>query len=622
MSKLTLLAAATALSVLSATAQNITIPAPALGPFAGSSGNYFTPGGVNRFQMVFDASNFTSQNLFAPISITRVQFLYGGGATPTNIVTFPSVTVYLQPSAVDFAVQSTTFALNRTIDPLPAPNFAGPVTTIVGSYYVDIPLTTPFSFDPSAGVDLLLEIEVNGAPTPALGNSQATTFTATPPGNACNVMRSVGSITNPVGANSAWVPIVQFDYVPQNPQEYCVAGTSTNGCTPSIQANLHPNTASIAGCVITTSGVEGQKQGLVFYGVDNTGFTPTPWGAGSTSFLCVKPPTTRLGAPMNSGGTIGQCDGSYVINWDAFQLANPSALGNPWIAGDKVFVQSWYRDPLAVKTSNLSNALELVMRSTGGGGSPIPGMRLIPPGTFLMGSDAPSTPPYYNNFLSQPVHQVTISYPFWMGQYEVTEAEWMAVMGVWSWPWPPNPTASYPVQHINRGSAQSYCLRLNLFQAGNLPEGYEYRLPTEAEWEYACRAGTATEFHYGPELLCSQARFNFSLHTNPISVCGNPLTSPSWLGPAPVGSYAPNAFGLYDMHGNLREWCLDSPDSEAPYDAAAVTNPFVTGGSWQVQRGGSYGDNSDGCRSAHRHLNIGFAPYQGFRVVLAPILVP
>jgi hypothetical protein len=129
----------------------------------------------------------------------------------------------------------------------------------------------------------------------------------------------------------------------QNPTPYCTPGTSTSGCTPSINANVQPNTTPTAGCVITTSGVEGQKQGLFFYGVDNAGFTPLPWAVGSTSFLCVKPPTTRLGAPANSGGTFGQCDGSYVMNWDAFQLANSSALGNPWLAGDKVFVQSWYR---------------------------------------------------------------------------------------------------------------------------------------------------------------------------------------------------------------------------------------------------------------------------------------
>jgi hypothetical protein len=192
----------------------------------------------------------------------------------------------------------------------------------------------------------------------------------------------------------------------QNPQPYCTAGTSTNGCTPSINANVQPNTANNASCVITTSGVEGQKQVIVFYGVDNTGFAPAPWGAGSTSFRCVKSPTKRLGAPQNSGGNAGLCDGSYVINWDAFQAANPTALGNPWTAGDKVFVQSMYRDPAAVKTLNLSNALELTLRNP----PPLPcvtpltGMVEIQSGTFLMGSNAAFAAPYFNGSTQQPVH--------------------------------------------------------------------------------------------------------------------------------------------------------------------------------------------------------------------------
>jgi len=127
---------------------------------------------------------------------------------------------------------------------------------------------------------------------------------------------------------------------------------------------------------------------LVFYGVDNTGFTPLPWAAGSTSLLCVKPPTRRLGAPANSGGAFGRCNGSFVINRNAFQLANPSALGNPWVAGDTVFVQSWYRDPLAVKTSNPSNALELTLRNPPPLPcvTPIPGMVVIPAGTLQCGA--------------------------------------------------------------------------------------------------------------------------------------------------------------------------------------------------------------------------------------------
>ena len=149
-----------------------------------------------------------------------------------------------------------------------------------------------------------------------------------------------------------------------------------------------------------------------------------------------------------------------------------------------------------------------------------------------------------------------------------------------------------------------------------MPPGYEYRLPTEAEWEYACRGGTTTEFHYGPELLCNQGTFWSSTHSN--TVCSGGFVT----GTTTVGSFAPNAFGLYDMHGNVREWCLDS---EAPYSAAAVVDPFVTGGSQRICRGGSWLQVSNFCRSAARYPvllpEVGDSS-TGFRVVLAPALVP
>jgi hypothetical protein len=212
MRTLSSLFAAIALTSAPAIAQAVLVPSSALGPFAGTSANYFTAAGINRFQMIYDTSNLTSQGVLSPINITNVQFLYGGGTTPANIVTYPSVTVYLQPAAVDWAAQSPTFAANQTI-PLPTtPNFTGAVTTIPGTYYLDIALTTPFAYDPTTGVDLLIEVEVNGAPTPALANTQACTYSATPPANSCNVKRSVGSITATVGANSAFVPIVNLVY--------------------------------------------------------------------------------------------------------------------------------------------------------------------------------------------------------------------------------------------------------------------------------------------------------------------------------------------------------------------------------------------------------------------------
>jgi formylglycine-generating enzyme required for sulfatase activity len=239
------------------------------------------------------------------------------------------------------------------------------------------------------------------------------------------------------------------------------------------------------------------------------------------------------------------------------------------------------------------------------------GMVAIEPGTFEMGSDLPYSYPYLNDDRQKPAHTVTISYPFWMGRYEVTQAEYELVKGF-------NPSLhkdpDNPVDTVNAYSAQSYCNALTAAQtlAGNVPTGYQYRLPTEAEWEYACRAGTTTEFNVGPELFCVHANFDYSFHSE--SSC-----NPS--GAANVGSYAPNAWGLYDMHGNVWEWCLDS---YASYSAAPVTDPFVTGGTDRVFRGGSRINESHSCRSTRRLYGNqgGSSTIIGFRVVLAPILVP
>ncbi|MFM7298694.1 MAG: formylglycine-generating enzyme family protein, partial [Planctomycetota bacterium] len=173
---------------------------------------------------------------------------------------------------------------------------------------------------------------------------------------------------------------------------------------------------------------------------------------------------------------------------------------------------------------------------------------------------------------------------------------------------------NFPVAPVSWFSARAYCAALTAQQAalGTVPAGYEYRLPTEAEWEYACRAGTTTEFNTGASLVCNQARLWSSYHSNSSCGSGSPVS---------VGSYAPNAWGLYDMHGNVCEWCLDSL---ADYPFGAVTDPFVTGGPGRVIRGGGWDRDSNECRSAFRNgVDSGFPlPFEGFRVVLAPVLVP
>jgi formylglycine-generating enzyme required for sulfatase activity len=195
-----------------------------------------------------------------------------------------------------------------------------------------------------------------------------------------------------------------------------------------------------------------------------------------------------------------------------------------------------------------------------------------------------------------------------MYKYEVTQEDYQTVMGG-------NPSRftgdiTRPVEQVRWSDATNYCAKFTQREraAGRLPTGYIYRLPTEAEWEYACRAGTTTRFSYGDDLnyasLGSYAWYD--------SNSGDTTHA--------VGQKLPNAWGLYDMHGNVWEWCLDWYSS---YSGNSVSDPQgpITG-SARVVRGGGYDDffGSGLCRSADR---IGYAPIYkftngGFRAVLSP----
>ena len=252
-------------------------------------------------------------------------------------------------------------------------------------------------------------------------------------------------------------------------------------------------------------------------------------------------------------------------------------------------------------------------------------MAWIPCGTFTMGS--PATEPTRSSS-EGPQTRVTISQGFWMGRYEVKQSEYLAVMGS-------NPSyftaangyatdLNRPVETVSWFDAVAYCAALTTRErnAGRLPAGYVYRLPTEAEWEYACRAGTTTPFHYGPALRSGMANFYGPSEYPPCGgstyECYNP--GGTYLErTTPVGSYAPNAWGLYDMHGNVWEWCSDWWSSSLP--GGSVTDPQgPASGSYRVVRGGGWNRGAIGCRAAYRYSY--YPDYgdddDGFRVVLAP----
>jgi formylglycine-generating enzyme len=237
-------------------------------------------------------------------------------------------------------------------------------------------------------------------------------------------------------------------------------------------------------------------------------------------------------------------------------------------------------------------------------------LRWIPPGSFMMGSDASEV----GRNGDETPHRVTLTNGFWMSRYEITQGEYAALMGT-------NPSSfplglDYPVESLRWDQAANYCARLTIQEqaAGRLPPGYVYRLPTEAEWEYACRATSTTPFHFGSSLTGTLANFDGKRPYPPIP--GGDSTGTFRGQTTPVGSYSTNQFGLLDMHGNVFEWCADW---YGPYPSGAVTNPAGPATATQrVFRGGGWGDSGAQCRSAIRWAQTpDFISYAiGFRVVL------
>ncbi|MBS9388944.1 MAG: SUMF1/EgtB/PvdO family nonheme iron enzyme [Dolichospermum sp. WA123] len=221
----------------------------------------------------------------------------------------------------------------------------------------------------------------------------------------------------------------------------------------------------------------------------------------------------------------------------------------------------------------------------------------IPGGTFMMGSPKSEA---QRGSDESPEHQVTVP-SFFMGKYQLTQAQYQAIMGS-------NPSAfkgnNRPVERVSWNDAVKFCEKLSQ------KTGKNYKLPSEAEWEYACRAGTTTPFYFGESITPELVNYdgNYTYASAPKGQYRQQTTD--------VGSFPPNAFGLYDMHGNVWEWCQDdyiNSYNNAPTDGSALTGRS----SIKLLRGGSWNNLPGYCRSAYRynaHLDYNNDDI-GFRVV-------
>jgi formylglycine-generating enzyme required for sulfatase activity len=217
---------------------------------------------------------------------------------------------------------------------------------------------------------------------------------------------------------------------------------------------------------------------------------------------------------------------------------------------------------------------------------------LLPAGTFLMGGDPVAEQADENE---TPRHPVTFASPFYMGRFTVTQAQWEAVMGT-------NPSGfpgrDRPVESVSHGEAGGFIQRLNRLEGTRA-----YRLPTEAEWEYAARAGSTAAYGFGS----ATARLGaFAWYARNAGQATHP-----------VGQLAPNAWGLHDLHGNVHEWCADWFDRNYYSASPSRHPPGPRTGLARALRGGDWGSEDWYCRCASRSLSSPErrSPRVGFRVV-------
>lgn len=276
----------------------------------------------------------------------------------------------------------------------------------------------------------------------------------------------------------------------------------------------------------------------------------------------------------------------------------------------------------------------------------------IQPGTFLMGSpaDEPGRSPD-----ESPQTEVTLTQGYWLGKTHVTIGQWKQVMGVgvrdqlikqigndtlyalggkqqtlrdlMNWDRTVDPTTylanendDLPMYFISWNDAMEFARTLDVHEraAGRLPAGYEYSLPTEAQWEYAGRAGTTGPTYAGPTTEAVLDKITWYEKNSAAEYVGKRIGH-TRSGPRAVGQKQPNAWGLHDMYGNIWQWCRDW---YGPYPGGNVTDPIgPVSGPARVNRGGSFGSGANSERSANRALNPQpeASAYRGFRLALCPV---
>jgi uncharacterized repeat protein (TIGR02543 family) len=315
-----------------------------------------------------------------------------------------------------------------------------------------------------------------------------------------------------------------------------------------------------------------------------------------------------------NGGTVATPNPTaYNIYTENITLNNPSKDGHAfvgWTEGTATFPLMLGSIPQGSIDDRVFTAhfVESITFTLPGGVSLV--MHKCPAGTFVMGSPSGEL----GRGTNEKQHNVTLSKDFYIGKFEVNQEQYKSIMGT-------NPAHYYkyanspsrPVEKVNYSNAKAFCASLTTYLTGSIPYGYsKFSLPTEAQWEYACRAGTSSTLNNGTDISSSNDK------------CSN-LDKLAWYksnsksNTYPGGMKAPNAWGLYDMHGNVYEWCLDWYNANYYTTSGDCSDPVgPNSGTYHVNRGGCWFSAPSVCRSANRSYNsTGYTHTQlGFRIVL------